>query len=1055
MSARYRFSGYAAASLLAAALLATAGACNDDFGYHNVEGRQVAFAIDAPDAWRGGMSVDESDPSTRCTSVQPLSGGDTKLYLHTVVADNPVADKAELTRGTPVNSTDAFLSAYPRFSLSGICHTGAYPEDEAQNTWTPEYAYNLIYNSTSGEPVEKQGRLLWPSNGTVRFFAFAPTMPDFQTKTGGDGSLALSGASQTGSPTLTYTVPTDVEKQVDLMTARADASGATSPTVSLNFGHALTAVRIRCAADMLAGDITEVTISGVYGTGTQVIGASEWTDLTNPASYKITKTIELPADDGGVLVKDNTVITGMDGENADNLYFMLLPQTLPAGASMTIKFTDKATNTPRTLSCPLTGEWQAGKIVTYSISPSSIHISAKVDFSKTSKETSEAKSVKPDTIPYTGVWYDAVCTAKAEVTRAGDDTKTFDIPAGKVKLQYSLNGTTWADCGKDADGKYGDGYLRIEPQSAFTAINGNGKFGDAEAGSESAPFSLSSEYGETANCYLVDKAGYYSLRMVYGNCGDNTGNLTGNPNGLTYFPDHTDNGKIAAGTIPGVDDAVLLWQDSPDLIDPASVKVTDDKNNLVFRIRRPTLAQGNAVLAVRNSSKNILWSWHIWVTPYKTVFYDPGSCYESKPGDGNDETYKLAKYNLGWCDRHGHDEARTFMLRAVVDMSAYKGTNAQDTEKTVTKDLGTFTQMEYRGSDAGDNTYYQWGRKDPMLGGIYNSNTPEYWFDGKGNASSVKKQEFNMENKQVFNQYRNEEEICRYQDKEEKCDYRFRKNPGDMIDLLDGVINDEASNGVWIGYTIRHPYMFITNSRVDETPGETNSEVSFNYRNHWHKPYIDYAAPYLNATTHIMFNAWDADPVSTVKGAGYIFDDVFKKNNNKWVVNDEENLKRNGKHVVKSVYDPCPPKFKVPPIEAFRFGGIRSDSSKSQYSDITPTWDSSKNSWTFTTSGGTIEFPATGVRDYALRPNEWTTVRPADASSGSSFDYETFYKTSMPAFRDLTFVSSATLVKKTTKNAYQLMLFAIDNRSKNKSNWIRSYVESSNSYGLPVRPERY
>ena len=142
---------------------------------------------------------------------------------------------------------------------------------------------------------------------------------------------------------------------------------------------------------------------------------------------------------------------------------------------------------------------------------------------------------------------------------------------------------------------------------------------------------------------------------------------------------------------------------------------------------------------------------------------------------------------------------------------------------------------------------------------------------------------------------------------------------------------------------------------------------------------------------------------------------------------------------------------RVPPIEAFRFGGIRLNSNKSQYSDITPTWDSSSNSWTITNGGQSITFPATGVRDYALRPNEWKTVGP---SSGSTF-HETFYKTSMPAFKDLTFVSSATLVKKTTKNAYQLMLFAIDNRSKNQSNWIRSYVESSNSYGLPVRPERY
>ncbi len=1037
MSARYRFFGYAAASLLAAALLATAGACNDDFGYHNVEGRQVAFAIDAPDAWRGGMSVDESDPSTRCTSVQPLSGGDTKLYLHTVVADNPVADKAELTRGTPVNSYDAFKTTYAEFSLSGICHTGAYPEDEAQNTWTPEYAYNLIYNSTSGEPVEKQGRLLWPSNGTVRFFAFAPTMPDFQTKTGGDGSLALSDVSHKGSPTLTYTVPTDVEKQVDLMTARADASGATSPTVSLNFGHALTAVRIKCADDMLAGEITEVTISGVYGTGTQVIGSSEWKDLSGSASYTITKTIELPADGGGVLVEDNTVITGKDGENADNLYFMLLPQTLPAGASMTIKFTDKATGTERTLSCPLTGEWKAGKIVTYSVSPSSIHISAKVDFSKKGVVGSE----NPDTIPYTGVWYDAVCTVKAEVTRTGDAPATFDIPADKVKLRYSLDdGTTWADCERDA--KYGDGYLRIEPQSAFTDINGPGKFDDAEAGSESAPFSLSSEYGETANCYLVDKAGYYSLRMVYGNCGDNTGNLTGNPNGLTYFPDHTDNGKIAAGTIPGVDDAVLLWQDSPDLIDPASVKVTDDKNNLVFRIRRPTLAQGNAVLAVRNSSNNILWSWHIWVTPYKTVFYDPGSCYESKPGDGNTETYKLAKYNLGWCDRHDPNEPREFKLRAVVDMSAYKGTNAPETEKTAIKNLGTFTQMEYRGSDAGDNTYYQWGRKDPMLGGIYNGKTPTYVFNGKGNSSSKKDREFNMENKQVFNQYRNEEEICRYEDKAEKCDYRFRKNPGDMIDP-----SDEASNGVSIGYTIRHPYMFITNSRIDEEQ-EEDPKPNFNYRNHWHKPYKYYPVPYLNpeteTTTHIMFNAWDAD--ETVNDAGYKKGDVFSGN----TVKDKDKLKRNAKHVVKSVYDPCPPKFKMPPIEAFRTFKKAYDSNNGNLS-----FNSSNNSWTITTDGKSIEFPATGVRDYALRPSEWKTVEP---STGPKF-HETFYKTSMPAFKELTFVSSATLVNKAqagveNKNAYQLMLFAIDNRNTGATR-LRDYVESSNSYGLPVRPERY
>lgn len=33
-----------------------------------------------------------------------------------------------------------------------------------------------------------------------------------------------------------------------------------------------------------------------------------------------------------------------------------------------------------------------------------------------------------------------------------------------------------------------------------------------------------------------------------------------------------------------------------------------------FYIGKETINQGNAVIAVRDDSSNILWSWHIWVT---------------------------------------------------------------------------------------------------------------------------------------------------------------------------------------------------------------------------------------------------------------------------------------------------------------------------------------------------------------------------------------------------------------------------------------------------------
>lgn len=997
MNVKYSLSQYVIATLAAATALVMPTACNDDLGYQNVEGQQIGFKLSAPDTWHEGMAVNENAPTTHCTSVRALSGGDTKLYLHTVVADNPAEEKVAVTRGTPVKGTAAFQDRYKRFSLSGICYTGEYPDEEAgaQNDWTTEYAYNLYYDTTTGKAEKESDKLFWPTNGQVRFFAFAPTVEDFNGL-GTGGTLTLSEATDKGSPTLTYTVPTDVTKQVDLMTVCNTVKATTTPEVELNFGHALTAVQIKCGKDMLAGKITEVTISGIYGKGRQVIGADTWTTLDDTkATYTISKEITLSTGEDTtdkVHVPENTPIAGTD---TDNLTFMLLPQTLPDGATMTIKFTDAVTNTERTLSGSIAGQtWKAGKIVTYSVSPSSIHINAKVDFSK---KGIAADNPTGDVIPYSGVWYDATYTAKTEVTQEGVDTKTIDIPADKVKFQYRLKDSDpWTDCTTDADG-----LLTIAAQPAYTTMS-NGFDKTSENGSEETPYSLPSEYdGETANCYLVDKAGYYSLPLVYGN-----GYLTlpaENPDGFKYFPKHDDQEIPADGKISGVEDAVLCWQDAPDLIDPTSVKVVDG-DKLMFRIRKQTLTQGNALLAVRGTDsstgkKIILWSWHIWVTPYKSSFYS--EFYTSKT-TAKPTGYEMAKYNLGWCDNHDHNNSRTFSLQAVIDMSAYGGTE--------TVDLGTFTQMEFKGSDAGDNTYYQWGRKDPMLGGIYNDNTPKYQYQKKHGIvgkETTDTYEFTMENKQVFNQYN-----------QDGYNYSFCKNLGDKID-----IDDYASNGVSIGYAIQHPYMFVTNSSCSDDSGET---TDFNYRNHWHKPYKHYPAPYLHDNSHILFNAWDASATKPNVVAAT---------------------------TQKSVYDPCPPQFKVPPFDAIE--GIKTAWSKG-------TKSVSNNAWIITYNGE-ITFPATGVRNYALRNNEWGTVVPLGSSSDADEEFcKAFYKISMPAFCMLTFLSSATIEEKIvnntldTYNAYQVRILNIGKTNRggafSTGNTTVSVLLSSNSYGLTVRP---
>lgn len=995
-------------SLAAVGLFVSVTACKDDFDYRNNVGQPIAFTLSAPDAWHDGMSVNENAPTTRCTSVKALSGGETKLYLHTVVADNPAEEKGAVTRGTPVRTFEKFKEKYPTFSLSGICYTGEYPTDESQNKWTANFAHNILCN-TNEETSENS--LLWPSNGNVRFFAFAPTTEDFSKQETG-GSLTLSEATYEGSPTLTYTVPADVTKQIDLMTACANLPDAATSNVDLKFGHALTAVQIKCGKDMLAGTITEVSISGIYGSGTHVIGSKTWdTSHASTATYTIKKDIKLPFKEGSEDKYHAAEDTPITGTETDNLTFMLIPQELPEDATITITFTD-ATDKERTLSGSIGGKtWEAGKIVTYTLSQSSIHITPKIEFSKKDGAV----------MPYSGVWYDVdYKPAKVEIVQAGVDTKQIaTIPRDQIKFKYRLDGSEeWVDCTTNTDG-----LLTIAPQPAYVTMRT--PFGDTitkpEAGSESSPESLTVD-GESANCYLVDKAGYYSLPLVYGN-GNSTAYTPGpTTTGLTKFPDHAGN-QISRAEIQGCDDAVLVWQDAPDLIDPKSVGLSGDKKTLKFRIRSNTLTQGNAVLAVVNSSKTILWSWHIWVTPYKDKFYN--DCVKLETSIGSDtKQYSLTKYNLGWCDAHPHNDARHFSLQAVIDMSKYGGS-----DKEAVDIQGSFTQDEFKGSDGGDNTYYQWGRKDPMLGGIYNDKTPIYQYRRKGSGvwDTV---ELSMENKQVFNEYKDDE----------GHDFSFCKNPGDLLDPTHNM-----SDGATIEQSIQHPYMFITNSRCKDGILTGETAPSYNFRNHWHARY-EGVVPY---------NVWNVG----VENCGSLTTDIYK---------------RNALVGSKSVYDPCPPGFRIPPADVFRaianFGVYNNHNIPDGYSI---SFDS--RVWTISKDGKElISFPATGIRDYSLRKNEWPTVD--EYKSTKAGEYSDLQKKllgiSLPAFRMLTYLASATVVEEAGENIYKILVFHIDDRAQNGTRYdkksystdywteltthnkpgISCFTSSSPSYGLSVRP---
>lgn len=108
---------------------------------------------------------------------------------------------------------------------------------------------------------------------------------------------------------------------------------------------------------------------------------------------------------------------------------------------------------------------------------------------------------------------------------------------------------------------------------------------------EEVAFDLS-EHG-TANSYIVSEPGLYSFdATVIGNGG------YGIIEGANF---HTNDPFISPVS------AELVWVDKPGAIS----NVTFDGNNVNFVANG---SEGNALVAVRDASGNILWSWHIWAT---------------------------------------------------------------------------------------------------------------------------------------------------------------------------------------------------------------------------------------------------------------------------------------------------------------------------------------------------------------------------------------------------------------------------------------------------------
>ena len=655
---------------------------------HRVDNNRIEFSV----ATATGA---DGEPLTRATKygdspvVMLGKGGRDTLYLHASIDVNTATVDEESmaeTRGVPVKM-DNFAAVCENFSVT------AYTADEGK----------LFM---SNELVKQSGNVWSPANGTrywpedaLNFFAYAPySVNDKQVFPNG---IRINNQRKTID--FSYTVPTttdkrDAEAQPDVMFAtttcgRAETTGENG-TVPLTFSHALAAVKF-VANDIAGSTINSITLKGLHGSGTCTYSADaedskyKWR-CTDDKNNTYTQTFDVKIEDqqqGEQPITDKNPSTT----------FMMLPQQLE-GATVEINLTTNDNN-QHTLTGKLnTGnltEWKAGYVYTYKISSESINWTYVFDVTPEIKlplgKTSDVYKVKSyryrtqdESVKEAVPW---------EVTgvTATDNQKPLDNPKSYV-TEFK-----WDDGGMNDD-QWKDYNIGVAKTVMHTTCNADTQLKENPTkGSPESPYDLSTEGGRmtTANCYVVNAAGTYKLPLVYGNA-----IVNGDPNSKAYSDSHFVDYKNKPINGPWIKssgtpkDATLVWSDGFYMFTDVHL----DGDYLVFTINKEYIQQANAIVAVLDADGTIMWSWHIWVTERdinQTHKVDDWS---------NGATYDMMSSNLGWVDGK----------QVYYDPREFKFTFKQ--KKTGEEKTMTVTQVgetfDYK--DAG-STYYQWGRKDPIV----------------------------------------------------------------------------------------------------------------------------------------------------------------------------------------------------------------------------------------------------------------------------------------------------------------------------------------------------
>ena len=723
----------------AAVLLAAA--CTDDDLVTDKSNKHTgtALAFNVSDMQMDALAQNGAKGITRGLSMQPIPASylaprkidatgsnphDFCLIESTVEGLNPVKVDAK-TRGT-------ILTAGTLGTFSSIGYRAASSAAAAN----PSTALLWFH----GEKTNPDGTLQrrydwdWPVNVYGRFYAVSPEA------TAANG-ITLSPSSYALVPYVDFEVKQDVKQQKDLMTAcsgEVHYEHGNDPTSNLKFRHALAAVKFSIGSNLSPVTITKIELTNVkykgrYRLSNQADGSdANWTSVDNA-----TTTMTLDNINMNTAEMPNTMLAGAldpDPNNhnrtgRENYTFLMIPQTMPAKTAANaikavIYYQDGATT--KTITIPLTGEWKAGMTKEYKLSQRNSSWGYTFTLADENKEYDYQGDETSGNIAFKVTSYRQSGTTQQPVPWKISKYEEWDYatnswvdkgttkPAWLGDLTDQGNGGTAAEVGNTA----------VKPATVIDKLAPyNQVLKDAmPKGTAANPYNLANANGaagieNTANSYLISAPGYYRIPLVYGNAikGGTTNShayqtSVSGTYMLQHFKDHAGvdiNSPYinVQNTSDPATKADIVWTDQSGIIEASSLGIEGSGTNAFvhFRVPQDKIKNGNAVIAVKNASGIVMWSWHLWFDHSDVLNTIACTNYQGY-------TYNFTKQTLGFAYRKWEEStySKPRMARMKVEQTSANGGTKQSAYVTITQNPRSVKEIS--------STLYQFGRKDAMPG---------------------------------------------------------------------------------------------------------------------------------------------------------------------------------------------------------------------------------------------------------------------------------------------------------------------------------------------------